>query len=230
MSSKTQEQMADDITDSSVLSRKNAAYKRTKALLDETLSAKSSPFLQFLLHAMENIDCKVLPEHLVIEDCKAFNGYGGFDSSNNEIVLCENKFGNMSWKRALKTMHSTLAHELVHAFDHCRANVDFYNNPKHSMCSEIRAAALSGQCILNHKFVSAVFGKFASYHQKCVKSQAMRSFRALHPDWTSDDSKSLLNSLFPMCYNDSDPFDRIPLSPEDARLSYNAYISRNRYD
>lgn len=230
MSTETRDRPTIDSTDTHDLSRENAAHNKTRALLRQTLSDNSSPFLQFLLHAMENMNCKVLPEHLVVEDCKEFNGYGGFDSSNNEIVLCQNQFGNMSWKRALKTMHLTLAHELVHAFDHCRANVDFYNNPKHSMCSEIRAAALSGQCILRHKYVSAVFGKFAGYHQKCVKSQAIRSFRALHPDWNREESEALLNNVFSMCYNDSEPFDRIPLSPRDARLSYCNYTSRHRYD
>lgn len=39
----------------------------------------------------------------------------------------------------------TLTHELVHAYDHCRAFVD-WSNCVHHACSEIRAAHLSGDC------------------------------------------------------------------------------------
>ncbi len=38
-----------------------------------------------------------------------------------------------------------LAHELIHVFDECRANVD-WNNLNHHACSEVRAANLSGDC------------------------------------------------------------------------------------
>lgn len=57
----------------------------------------------------------------------------------------------------------------------------------------------------------------------------MNSFRALHPDWTKKDSTNLLNNVFFMCYNDTEPFDRIPLTQEAASLSYKAYSARNRY-
>jgi hypothetical protein len=39
----------------------------------------------------------------------------------------------------------TLTHELVHAYDHCRAYVD-WSNCVHHACSEVRAANLSGDC------------------------------------------------------------------------------------
>lgn len=39
----------------------------------------------------------------------------------------------------------TLTHELIHAYDLCRAEVDFHN-PIHHACTEIRAANLSGNC------------------------------------------------------------------------------------
>jgi inner membrane protease ATP23 len=39
----------------------------------------------------------------------------------------------------------TLTHELVHAYDHCRAYVD-WTNCVHHACSEVRAANLSGDC------------------------------------------------------------------------------------
>jgi Zn-dependent peptidase ImmA (M78 family) len=53
------------------------------------------------------------------------------DSSNPKIVLCQNHIANQEW------MDRTLAHELLHAFDHCRAKVD-WSNCEHHACSEVR--------------------------------------------------------------------------------------------
>lgn len=38
-------------------------------------------------------------------------------------------------------MEDTLAHELVHAFDHCRFKVD-WGNLRHHACSEVRQGVL----------------------------------------------------------------------------------------
>nr|XP_039264185.1 mitochondrial inner membrane protease ATP23 homolog [Styela clava]XP_039264192.1 mitochondrial inner membrane protease ATP23 homolog [Styela clava]XP_039264200.1 mitochondrial inner membrane protease ATP23 homolog [Styela clava] len=213
---------------SMVKSKSNLA---TQYLLDAVLSEKNErPSLKLMMRAMKDAGCAVIPKvHIVIEKCNAFHGYGGFDSSNNEIVLCEEKFGSIAWSEPKQFMDTILTHELIHAFDHCRANVDFYNNPRHSMCSEIRAAALSGQCTISKKPGAAVLGGVKKYHQRCVKTQAMNSFKALHPNWSEKDSKNLLDSLFSICYYDTEPFDRVPLTNEQAFLSYKAYISRNRY-
>lgn len=206
------------------------ACSKTNAILNKVLSdEQGTPYLKLLFHAMERVGCQVQPLHIVIENCKTFNGFGGFDSSNNEIVLCENKFADMSEEFAKRKMNSIFAHELVHTFDHCRAEVDFYDNPKHSMCSEIRAAALSGQCVLENNWSSAVSHGFKKYHEQCVKLQAMNSFRALHPTWSYQASAGLMKEVFPMCYKDTEPFDRIPLSTRDAELSFKAYMSRYRY-
>jgi hypothetical protein len=58
----------------------------------------------------------------------------------------------------------TLTHELVHAYDHCRAYVD-WSNCVHHACSEIRAANLSGDCSMyeDHPNGTAV-GRLSSFH------------------------------------------------------------------
>lgn len=43
-------------------------------------------------------------------------------------------------------INQALTHELVHAYDHCRAGNLDWTNCQHHACSEIRAAALSGKC------------------------------------------------------------------------------------
>lgn len=45
-------------------------------------------------------------------------------------MLCQNRIPDQEW------MDRTLAHELIHAFDHCRAKVD-WNNCEHHACSEV---------------------------------------------------------------------------------------------
>lgn len=40
-------------------------------------------------------------------------------------------------------MEDTLAHELVHAFDHCRFKVD-WGNLRHHACSEVRQGCFRG--------------------------------------------------------------------------------------
>lgn len=66
-----------------------------------------------------------------------------------QIVLCENNIYSQGH------MNDTLTHELVHIYDHCRAEVD-WNNIHHLACSEIRAANLSGECF----FWKETFGRF----------------------------------------------------------------------
>jgi inner membrane protease ATP23 len=56
---------------------------------------------------------------------------GGF-SPQYGILLCQNR---VYYK---KRMEDTMAHELIHAFDHCRFNVD-WNNLRHHACSEVGA-------------------------------------------------------------------------------------------
>jgi len=55
------------------------------------------------------------------------------------VVLCENHSLSQS------DVNDVVTHELIHAYDHCRAKVD-WDDCVHHACSEIRAANLSGDC------------------------------------------------------------------------------------
>ena len=61
---------------------------------------------------------------------------GGFDSKNNQVLICENR------RLSLAEVGRVLTHELVHAYDHCTREVD-WDNARHLACSEIRAANLT---------------------------------------------------------------------------------------
>ena len=108
---------------------------------------------------------------------------GGF-SPQYGILLCQDR---VYYK---KRMEDTMAHELIHAFDHCRFKVD-WNNLRHHACSEvsriccylpqqeqvqsnwflsgipdeqIRAANLSGDCNWSRE-VDRGFYRFNKQHQ-----------------------------------------------------------------
>lgn len=62
------------------------------------------------------------------------------------MVLCQNNLQDQL------TVNLTMAHELVHAYDECRGKVN-WSNCLHYACSEVRAAALSGDCDWRNEFL-----------------------------------------------------------------------------
>ncbi|XP_076812737.1 mitochondrial inner membrane protease ATP23 homolog [Clavelina lepadiformis] len=204
----------------------------TLITLKKVLS-EENPVISTLFSALADSGCAFnFNKHILIENCNPnLLAYGLFDSQRNRIVLCQNMLENIpSDSVKYDIMKYLLSFQLVHAFDHCRANADFFVNPKHDMCSAIRGASLSGLCMFNINKLMSTFSGFKSYHQKCVKDKAFKSFHALYGDWSDKDIKKLLDEVFPSCYNDHSPFDRIPLTHNQAKMSYKAYQTRNRYN
>ncbi|XP_028942746.1 mitochondrial inner membrane protease ATP23 homolog, partial [Antrostomus carolinensis] len=88
------------------------------------------PYAQLLLDAMKQSGCTVFNDrHFSCENCDGCVS-GGFDSATSQIVLCQNNIRHQSH------MNRVVTHELIHAFDHCRAHVDWFKNVKHLACSE----------------------------------------------------------------------------------------------
>lgn len=58
---------------------------------------------------------------------------GAFSPATGLIVLCEESVVSNDKKK----MEATIAHELVHMYDHCRFKVD-WSNLRHHACSEVR--------------------------------------------------------------------------------------------
>lgn len=56
---------------------------------------------------------------------------GGFDPEYG-ILICANEMKDQGH------LEDTMAHEMVHAYDHLRFKVDWTNNLRHAACTEVR--------------------------------------------------------------------------------------------
>ncbi|XP_065842075.1 mitochondrial inner membrane protease ATP23 homolog [Oscarella lobularis] len=163
---------------------------------------KRSAYVKFMLDAMKKVGCEVdVGKHVVCEPCSG-KVLGGFDPYRNQVVLCENTVYSQG------SMEDTLTHELIHAYDHCRAKID-WDNLKHLACTEIRAANLSGDCFFwKENFARLKFG-WRKHQQKCVRARAVESILCVR-DVERVEAEAAVDSVFSQCFNDTDPFERIP--------------------
>lgn len=158
-----------------------------------------------LVDALEGLGCKIPPDFLVCRKCPPgiSGGFAVHDSANPgaykpQIVMCEN---GMLEK---ETFEHTVVHELVHAFDQCRAKID-WSNCLHHACTEVRASALSGECNLLHELFrgnTAIRGG----HQECVKRRAEKSV-AMN-SYCKDVAADAVDAVFKQCYGDSSPLEK----------------------
>ncbi|XP_077401306.1 mitochondrial inner membrane protease ATP23 homolog [Vanacampus margaritifer] len=184
-------------------------------------AVETSPYAKFLLRAMKNSGCQVYQDrHFACEDCDGMVN-GGFDAATSQVVLCQNNIHQQSH------MNRVVTHELIHAFDHCRAHVDWFNNFRHLACSEIRAANLSGDCSFSNEVARFHFG-MKSHHQECVRDRALRSILAVRKI-SRQEAEKIVDEVFDTCFNDHAPFGRIPHSKGDAKFAHRDYENRSRY-
>lgn len=192
---------------------------RCKARLK--IAMETSPHVKLLLDAMNQAGCTAYKDrHFACEDCDGKVG-GGFDSSTSEIVICQNNIHDQT------NMNRMLSHELIHAYDHCRAQVDFLSNIQHLACTEIRAASLSGDCSLTNEMLRFKFG-IKQHHQTCVRDRAVCSIMAARKV-NKETAEKAVNEVFDSCFNDREPFGRIPHNAAEANMAYRAFRNRGRY-
>ncbi|XP_020947566.1 mitochondrial inner membrane protease ATP23 homolog isoform X4 [Sus scrofa] len=180
-----------------------------------------NPYVKLLLDAMKHSGCAVSKErHFSCEDCNG-NVSGGFDASVSQIVLCQNNIRNQAH------MNRVVTHELIHAFDHCRAHVDWFTNIRHLACSEVRAANLSGDCSLLNEIFRLHFG-LKQHHQTCVRDRAILSILAVR-NISREVAQKAVDEVFESCFNDHEPFGRIPHNQTYARYAHRDFQNRDRY-
>ncbi|OXB61733.1 hypothetical protein ASZ78_016919 [Callipepla squamata] len=191
-------------------------HNRCQLMLRMTL--ETSPYAQLLIAAMKQSGCTVFNDrHFSCENCDGCLPV----SLLLQIVLCQNNIRHQSH------MNRVVAHELIHAFDHCRAHVDWFKNVKHLACSEIRAANLSGDCTLMNEIARFKFG-LKGHHQTCVRDRAIRSILAVRKV-SRETAEKAVDEVFDTCFNDLEPFGRIPHSKTDAKRAYKDFLNRDRY-
>ncbi|KAE8615738.1 hypothetical protein XENTR_v10008600 [Xenopus tropicalis] len=185
------------------------------------IALDTSPYAKLLLDAMKHTGCTVYKDrHFSCEECDG-SVSGGFDAATSEIVLCQNNIHQQSH------MNRVVTHELIHAFDHCRAHVDWFNNVRHLACSEIRAANLSGDCTLANELTRFKFG-VKEHHKVCVRDRALRSILAVR-NVSRETAEKAVDEVFDSCFNDHEPFGRIPHSKTDAKFAHRDFQNRDRY-
>ncbi|KAL4442397.1 hypothetical protein ABPG77_004981 [Micractinium sp. CCAP 211/92] len=171
---------------------------RCKEMVDKATSR--NPVVKFMLQKMEESGCGVGKEFIQVEKCDAEVG-GGFRPPDG-VVICHNHLGTQ------EEINHALTHELVHAYDHCRAKNLDWTNCQHHACSEIRAAALSGDCNFKMELLRgnvALRGQF----RKCVRRRAELSV-SMNPFCKGPRAAAAVDAVFDGCLQDTAPFDRIP--------------------
>jgi hypothetical protein len=92
------------------------------------LTLLTGPIIRFMLENIRQANGKLDKTNIRCLPCGKIQS-GGFDA-NYGILLCQNRLIDRSH------MEDTLAHELVHAYDHLRFDVD-WKDIKHHACSEV---------------------------------------------------------------------------------------------
>lgn len=171
-----------------------------------------SPVVRFLSDKIQglngkldasNILCRRCPSRLE-EDGSVNRQAGGFDPKHG-ILICANEM------RDRKHMEDTVAHEMVHAWDHLRWKMDWTGDRdlKHAACTEIRASMLSGECRWTREAFTRGQWSVTQQFQNCVRRRAIQSVMA-RPRCKDDiQATKVVNEVWDSCFSDTRPFDEV---------------------
>ncbi|KAI5366221.1 putative peptidase M76, ATP23 [Septoria linicola] len=166
---------------------------------------KASPIITFLQHQINLLGpstgaAAIGPHNVRCRRCDTKQS-GGF-SSEHGILLCANHF------RDRGHLEDTLAHEMVHAYDHLRFKMDPLDL-RHAACMEIRASMLSGECRFSREFFTRGQWSLTQQLQECVRRRAALSV-AQRPACKDDvQAVRVVNEVWGSCFDDTRPFDEI---------------------
>ncbi|KAI0878326.1 peptidase M76 family-domain-containing protein [Hypoxylon argillaceum] len=150
-----------------------------------------------------NVVCARCPARLT-EDGEVHLQSGGFDPRSG-ILICSNAISSQSH------MEDTLAHEMVHAWDHLRWKMDWVGDKdlKHAACTEIRASMLSGECRWTKEAITRRNWTLTQQFQDCVRKRAVQSLLA-RPRCKDDvQAVKVVNQVWDSCFSDTRPFDEV---------------------
>ncbi|QIX00208.1 hypothetical protein AMS68_005725 [Peltaster fructicola] len=196
--------------------QERAKYFTTRDILNEDRDCKrcesqkkwlfeNSPIVRFMAHNINllgpaNGAAAITPERVRCRRCDTKQS-GGFDSEYG-ILICANQLRNRGH------LEDTLAHEMVHAYDHLRFKLDPLDL-RHAACMEIRASTLSGECRFGREFITRGQWNVTQQLQECVRRRAALSV-ANRPSCKDDvQAARVVNEVWDSCFNDTRPFDEI---------------------
>ena len=87
------------------------------------------PVIRFLSDSIRPLGSSIASSNIHCRRCTQRKG-GGFDPEYG-ILLCANEL------KSRDNLEDTLAHEMVHAYDHLRFKVDWASNLRHAACTEV---------------------------------------------------------------------------------------------
>lgn len=157
-----------------------------------------SPTVKFLREHLEKAGCSVNRNFFKAIECEKQIS-GGYLREEG-ILVCSN---HMTFQ---DEVDQVIIHELIHAYDDCRAaNLD-WTNCAHHACSEIRAGHLSGDCHYKRELLRG-FVSLRGHEQECVKRRVLKSVYA-NPHCSEEAAKQAMDAVWDICYNDTKPFAR----------------------
>ncbi|KAK2732530.1 Mitochondrial inner membrane protease atp23 [Onygenales sp. PD_40] len=160
-----------------------------------------SPTIRFLQDNIRQLGGDVSSHNIHCRRCTHRAG-GGFDPVYG-IRICANAMKDISHQE------DTMAHEMMHAYDHLRFKLNWTDNLRHAACTEIRASSLSGECRWAEEFFRRRQWKLSQQHQECVRRRATLSVMARPACRDREHAKQVVNEVWDSCFRDTRPFDEI---------------------
>lgn len=159
-----------------------------------------SPSVTFMMGHVRKLGGNLSPRNIVCDFCDDAKG-GGFHPQMG-ILLCAN------WIQSKWQLEDILTHELVHAYDHLKFDVDL-SNLRHHACTEIRASMLSGECRILNEILRTGLANFGKKFQHCVQRRAILSVTANPVCKDKEEAAAAVSTVWRSCFNDTRPFERI---------------------
>ncbi|XP_049549982.1 mitochondrial inner membrane protease ATP23 homolog isoform X4 [Orcinus orca] len=176
----------------------------------------------------QHVGCQVFPERLA--QGKPQQGFLSSFFTNNQkcqLMLLQTLETNPYVKLLLDAMkHSGCAVNKERHFscEDCNGNV---SGGFDASVSQVRAANLSGDCSLLNEIFRLHFG-LKRHHQTCVRDRAIRSILAVR-NISKEVAQKAVDEVFESCFNDHEPFGRIPHNKTYARYAHRDFQNRDRY-
>ncbi|KAL9248266.1 hypothetical protein vseg_021608 [Gypsophila vaccaria] len=159
-----------------------------------------TPMVKFLREHLSKSGCNIDDNFIKAVNCDK-EVAGGYTQGKG-IMVCSNHL------QLQDEVSQVVIHELIHAYDDCRAGNLQWTDCAHHACSEIRAGHLSGDCHYKRELLRG-YMKLRGHEQECIKRRVMLSM-ANNPYCSQAAAKDAMDAVWDVCYNDTQPFDRAP--------------------